>query len=266
LLFACGANKTIPDPDVYDSDSGAGAPRCLPNLDGKIEATELSVRLGVPFSLIVSPPNVTRPVDVAGQLVDGERVWDWSVDYSDDLRLEISASAVEDKWYAADFPGGQYVLPFDAAGTTEAVYASTPDGVVLLGFASTDANPPAGKTLIVYNEPVDVYRFPLEVGQSWTSIGEARNSTVAGLPYAADDTYETEIREVGELDLPDVGFDTVLQLHRTVTNDPAVGNAIVTRQVSFLFECYGEVARAVSPPGTVDENFTMAAEVRRLGL
>jgi hypothetical protein len=47
---------------------------------------------------------------------------------------------------------------------------------------------------------------------------------------------------------------------------PAVGATVITRQTSFLFECFGEVARATSVQNEENEKFTTAAEVRRLGL
>jgi hypothetical protein len=37
----------------------------------------------------------------------------------------------------------------------------------------------------------------------------------------------------------------------------------VTRQDSYLFECFGEVARATSQPNETSDDFTTAAEVRR---
>mgnify|MGYP000997285483 FL=1 len=45
----------------------------------------------------------------------------------------------------------------------------------------------------------------------------------------------------------------------------AVGASSSTRQSQFLFECFGEVVRATSAPGEKDDDFTTAAEVRRLG-
>jgi hypothetical protein len=38
----------------------------------------------------------------------------------------------------------------------------------------------------------------------------------------------------------------------------------VTRQTSFFFECFGEVARATSQPNETQDDFTTAAELRRL--
>ena len=55
-------------------------------------------------------------------------------------------------------------------------------------------------------------------------------------------------------------------MRTTLTVTPAAGKAVSTRQTSFLFECFGEVARATSQNDETQDNFTTAAEVRRLGL
>jgi hypothetical protein len=54
-------------------------------------------------------------------------------------------------------------------------------------------------------------------------------------------------------------------VYTKVSIQPAAGESATTRQVSFLFECFGEVARATSQNGESDEDFNTAAEVRRLG-
>ena len=45
-----------------------------------------------------------------------------------------------------------------------------------------------------------------------------------------------------------------------------MGASVSRRQVSFLFECFGEVARATSRDDEQAVDFTTAAEVRRLGM
>jgi hypothetical protein len=47
---------------------------------------------------------------------------------------------------------------------------------------------------------------------------------------------------------------------------PSAGASTVRRQTSFFFECFGEVARAVSRNGETQDDFTSALELRRLGL
>jgi hypothetical protein len=67
--------------------------------------------------------------------------------------------------------------------------------------------------------------------------------------------------------LPHLTFTDAYRVRTKVTVEPAVGGVTVTRrQVSFLFECFGEVARATSRDDEALEDFTQAAEVRRFSL
>ncbi len=267
LVAACVAdNKTHPDHAAYDA--GAPAPLdCLPNLDGTIDSHEVKAVLGVPVKYLVSPSGKDRPVDVVGA-VDGagHRLWKMDVDLADDQSITVSASALVGKWYAASFPGGQFVAPFDAAARLEAVYAQDDTALFLLGLASKDPSPTEGKTLLVYTTPIAVFRFPLTPGKSWVSTSVVSNATVRGLPYAGTDTYEVVDDATGELDLVDLKFTQAHRVRTKVTTAPSAGANVVTQQVSFVFECFGEIARATSKQGEPNADFTTAAEVRRFGL
>ncbi len=263
-LAGCGENLTHP-PDRPTYDGGAGPLQCVPNLDGKIEATELKAALNVPVSYLVSPPGEARMVDIKGQSDgEGHRLWDFSQDFKSDAKVTISASTLGGKWYQASFPNGQWTAPVDAGGAVEGVYSADDQAIYLHGVASTDAND-AAKTLLVYDTPIALYRFPLEVGAHWVSTGAVQNGMAAGLPYAGMDTYDITDDASGEMSLHDYTFTQVHRLRTTVTLSPAAGATQVTRQVSFVFECFGEVVRATSQNGETNDDFTTAAEVRRLG-
>lgn len=267
FLAACVAdNKTHPDHSAYDA--GAPAPLdCLPNLDGKIDSAEVKAVLGVPVKYLVSPVGKDRTVDVVGAVDSaGRRSWKMDVDLADDQAITVSASSVDGKWYATSFPGAQFVAPFDAAARLEAVYAQDATALFLLGLASKDPSPTEGKTLLVYATPISVFRFPLAPGKTWTSSSAVSNATVRGLPYAGTDTYEVTDDATGALDLIDLKFTQAHRIRTKVTTAPSAGANVVTQQVSFVFECFGEVARATSKQGEPNADFTMAAEVRRFGL
>jgi hypothetical protein len=134
------------------------------------------------------------------------------------------------------------------------------------GFASAEENGPEGKTLLVYAQPVALYRYPLEVGKTWVTVGQVSNGTLRGLPYAGRDTYTITVESSGRLDLPDLTFTQAMRVKTNVTAEPAVGAPVTRRQTGFVFECFGEVARATSRDGETQDDFTQAAEVRRLGL
>lgn len=265
LLAACGDNLTIP-PDRDDATDPDPEPlACLPNLDGKIEASELQAAIGTSIRYVVSPPGQTRSVDLTGTTTDGVAEWDLAVDYADDQALTVVPSTLEGKWYAASFPEGAFVTPFNREGTLESIGLTRDDGIQLLGLASRDQDPDEGRTLLVYDPPITVLKLPVVVGESYASTGEITNGLAFGIPYAGRDTYEVSVDAVGSLDLPQLTFEQVHRVITKVTVEPAVGEAVVRRQVSFYAECFAEVARATSADGETADLFSTAAELRRLG-
>lgn len=266
LALGCGDNRT-PQPTHAAYDAG-GLPQlsCVPNLDGRIDASELGPALGVPVHYLVSPAGKTRTVDLTGSVdAQGHTVWDFGADYADDQVATISASAPTGKWYAGSFPGATFVAPLDAGDTIEGAYAYSQAGITLLGIASRDPDGPGGKTLLVYDQPVTVYRFPIVVGDAYVSVGNLSNATLRGQPYAGKDTYQVSVDGSGEVVLHDYTFTQALRVRTTATVEPSAGAAVVTRQTSFLFECFGEIVRATSQTGEQSDDFTTAAELRRLG-
>jgi hypothetical protein len=264
-LLSCGDNKT-PQPTHPPYEAGA-LPQlsCIPNLDGQIDSSELQPALDNPVHYLVSPAGTTRTVDLAGTVdAQGHQVWDFGSDYADDQVATITATGIVGKWYAASFPSATFVAPFDAGDTVEAVYANNATAIVLLGLASRDATGPGGQTLLVYAPPIALYEFPLRVGVSYTSVGTITNGMLRGLPYAGTDTYDIAVDASGELTLEAYTFTQVLRVRTTATVAPSAGQSIVTRQTSFFFECFGEIARATSEIGETNDNFTTAAELRRL--
>ncbi len=263
LAAACGDNATpneTLDPVVGSTNN---ALECVPNLDGVLEREEMKVTVGVEARYRY---NTNVDVDLEGlRDNEGVRVWDWTNTDPGDKELTIAATRVADKWYAAQFPTGEFNTPLDAAGNDVAIYRTDSSGLWLLGLASAKENATGGQTLIKYQEPVLVNPFPLKKGDTWVSVGVVRNSTFKGLPYAGRDTYTGTVEDEGELWLPDVEFENSLKVVTKVTSEPSVGQSSTRVQVSWLFECFGEVARAVSADGVTEADFTNAAEVRRLG-
>ena len=265
---ACEDNLTHPvAPDAYVGPDVVEL-TCVPNLDREIGAAELTPTTGVTVSYLVSPAGVTRAVDPVG-VVDGSgrRVWDLTLPDGDPT-IQVKATPIGATWFAASFPSDAVAVPLDAAQSIDAVYRHDADRQVfeLLGLASHEENPAEGKTLWQYEVPVVLYRFPLKDGARWTSVGEVRNGLVRGLPYAGRDTYEVEVAGSGRLELPDATFSQVLRVRNHLVSQPAVGAVSSRWQVSFLFECFGEVARMTSASGEASADFTSAAEVRRFGL
>ena len=263
---ACGENQTHPPRDRYVPGE-PGPLDCVPNLDGRIEGRELAPAAGVPVSYLVTPAGTERSVEVAGAISgDGQRIWDWSADDGSDQLAVLQAEPLDAQWFADSFPGGELVAPIDAGSTVLGVYVHDDAALFLLGIASAEPDPPEGRTLLAYDDPVALYRFPIEPGDEHVSVGEARDATLRGLPYAGRDVYEVRADGTGVLELPDLGFDQVHRVRTRVTVEPAAGAPVSRRQVSYLFECFGEVARATSRNDETEEDFTVASEVRRFAL
>ena len=267
VLSACQDNvTTLPQAAAYE----AGAPTplaCVPNLDGKIESAELAPAFGVAARYLVNPQGQSRTIDLQGRVDQGgARLWDYSTPFTDDRVATITAEKPDDKWFAASFPGAEFVAPVDLGARTVGIYARTNEEIRLLGLASADAAPAEGKTLMVYDPPVVLYKLPLVAGAKHTSVGTVKNVTFRGQPYAGRDTYEVSVDASGKLALPDINFTQVLRVRTTVTVEPIAGTKTVQRQVGFYFECFGEVARATSVQNEPAEDFSNVAELRRLGL
>lgn len=269
LCASCGDNQTPPPQHAaYDGGTSSALP-CVPNLDGKIESRELVPAIGISATYLVSPAGKTRTVDVVGQTnAQGQLAWAFSAEFADDQIARIAAQKIDGKWYASSFAAvaNPVVVAIDLGGSTEGIYTHDEAGFFLHGVASATAAPPEGQTLLVYSAPIMLYRFPLQPGATWTSAADVKNGTFKGLPFASHDSYEVKVDGAGELGLPDFVLTQALRVRTNVTIVPSAGQTTTQRQVGFIFECLGEAARVTSNLNEKDENFTVAAEVRRLGL
>ena len=281
VLSACAAdNDTMPiRHESYDG--GVSEPlQCIPNLDGVVESWEMAPKLQQVASYIVTPPlpaTATQGtyVNTEGVVNDqGKRIWNWLADDTTHLVAKIVAEPLTTQWYANAFVGAHFALPSDLSGSLVGIYSHDEQALRLHGVASVLENPPEGKTLLVYEKPIDFFPFPLMVGKAWTQTGIVKDGTLRGLsPWSQEDVYEVSVDASGELRLPDFTFTQALRVSTKVTAKPKAGSqqGYSQRQVSFVFECFGEVARATSMlfiDGVTDDpgkDFTQAREIRRLG-
>jgi hypothetical protein len=263
---ACGDNLSyVPNYSPYESPSTQIT--CLPNRDGKLEASEMAPTFGAVAQFLVNPSGTTRPVSASGTVADtGARTWDFGDSYKDDRSFKVAAKKLDGLWYASKAGGATFATPFDAAGTLDAVYHIADDGLYLHGIVSAEEKPANGQTLLLYETPIRVFPFPLTPGAKWNVEGTIRNGVVAGQPYAGKDTYSSEDVALGRLILPDLTFTEAHAIRTTAVVTPAAGVATTTRQIQYISECYGEVARAVAKTGDTNPDFSEAAELRRLGL
>ncbi len=255
VAAACGVNQT-PQPEPIPE-----LPSCVPNRDGEITADELPIAFGATVTYYASPANVTRTVSLGAS----NRVWDLQTEYADDLVIELGPTPLKDQWYAASFPGGQFVV--DGGSGLDGVYHQDETALWLDGTASRDPAP-VTRTLIRYTQPIAVLRFPIAGGDEFTTLAQIPDGLVSGLPFIGTD--EVAVQVLGEdnrVDVPYVRFSPALQVRTLVTRKPSTGTPVVTkRNAIFLFECFGEVARAESRQDEPSAEFTQAAYLRRFAL
>jgi hypothetical protein len=254
LVAACGVNQT-PQPEPMPE-----VPSCVPNRDGMITADELPIAYGATATYYASPANATRTVNLAG----ASGVWDLSEERADDVVIGLGPIPLHDQWYAAAFPTGQFAV--DAGGGLEGIYHQDAQALWLDGTASHEATP-ATRTLIHYTAPVAVLRFPIVDGDAYTTTAQISDGIISGLPFIGTDQIDVDVTGSGRLDVPYVQFSPVLRVRTHVVRKPSTGTPVVGRRNTlFLFECFGEVARAESKQDEASPDFTTAAYLRRFAL
>ena len=261
-LVGCGENRTLPGPRPY-SPGADPTFECLPNLDGVLESGELPVALGQTLGYLVGND---RSVNLAGDVDEAGRLsWNMGNDHADDRIVRVGPSALRDHWFALEFAGADFVAPVDLDGSVLGVYHQDERGLWLHGVASAMPDPPEGRTLLPYDEPIALLMMPIEPNRRWRVTGTISEGTAFGLAYRGTDTYEVEVVGAGSLELPDWTFGQAWRVDQQVTIAPAIGDPAQRRITSWFFECFGEVARAESAVG-VTAPFGEAAELRRITL
>lgn len=249
-----GGFITIPD--------GSDAAVCRGNRDGVIQREELPFVAGIEVRYRTNPSNTLATVNTHGtSRADGTRAWDYSTEAGD--LVTLTALTTEGQWFAADFPTAQYASRLDPRASPLGVYRNGDTGVELLGVAG--ANESDG-TRVRYASPILLLRFPMSVGQSWSSEANTVDGMYEHTPVAAHDRYDVTVDARGELRLAALTFPDALRVRVETTQRFPAGPGTRKIQYLWLVECYGEVARVSSRDGEVDPDFTMAIEYRRLGL
>jgi len=251
-LVGCGTNLT-PQPDPAPTLAS-----CVPNRDGEITVDELPIALGATVAYYARSGDIPIPT-FAGL--------DWKIDeeIKNEPVVEVGPVALKDQWYAGSFSSGQFVV--DAGSGLDGIYHQDDQALWLDGTASQDENPGAGKTLIHYAEPLPVLRFPIDDGDTYSTTAALTDSTVAGLPFVGTDQLDVEVTGDGRLAVPYVNFSPVMRVRTLATRTPSTGTPVVTKRTTiFMFECFGEIARAESTTNETSAEFTKAAYLRRFAL
>jgi hypothetical protein len=260
LIIACFVIGCSSDP-VYLGDGGGieygtapdGLPVCVGNNDGKIDINEVQFVTGVKVNYLFNPPGTTVPVNPDGP--------NWDFTSTEGVIHVLELDPVKDQWFASSFPGADYATVTDVGSGLLGVFKIANETVWIMGYASPTPDP---ETLLVYDTPIASLRFPISLGDSWTSVGRINGGKVLGQPVAVVDTYQIAVDKVGTANLPFLHFDNVMRIHVKVSELLAGGVAQTRTQYLFFHECYGELGRMVSLTNEVNDPFTTAGEVRHL--
>lgn len=261
LLASCAGS----DPTFNDGGGDYAMVRdtlsCLPDNDGDIEQSELVFQAGMAAKFRVNPPGTLDTLDAKGKLVDGKLEWDFSSVKGAVAQLKVES--VSGTWFAKHFPTGDIAMITTAKGDTLQVLQLGPGRVLLLGLASRKPD----HTLTIYDPPVVAMKFPLKVGQSFSSSASLKpGAKINGQPFTSKDTYQVSIKKEGAVRLPNLRLHRTLLIETLVTVKTVGGKSATTRQLQWFSECYGEVIRALSQIDEKQPYFTKAVELRRLAM
>jgi hypothetical protein len=266
-IIHVGEDDAAPQ-EVRPRDEVDPALLCVPDNDGTITAAEMPVVVNAVASYLVNAQGDAVSVDPAGAKEGDGWVWDFR-DGPDAIHAGLRVEPPGGFWFSERFPDADYVSPFSPWDTDLlAAFRAAPGRTEMLGIASRHKDGPA-YTLVIYDEPVSLYQFPLTLGTQWVSEVGFSDAVLQGVKNAGTERYEFTVDGRGTLRLPQFTLENTLRIRLDLTQtfvvsegDPAV------RHVWYLYvhECLGEVARIVSLPGETSGSFETAAEFRRLGL
>lgn len=258
----CGADGLCEPVTSDDAGPGADAAAepdastaaCQPDHDGVVTRAEYPTRIGLSATFRVA---LDATVDTAGVETDGERRWSLVGPYDDDSDVRAELLAVAGTWYADHFPDADYAAPLGEG--LLGVFDATPDALLLLGVVTPSEDYP--QTRLTYDPPVEILRFPVTAGARWST--DASVSGVAqGTPVFYSESYDSVADAAGRVEVP-FGEFPALRIRVDLTR--FVGGAVITQKSHlFLSECYGTVASVRSHDYESDDEFTEAAELRRL--
>jgi len=266
IVLCAFASACLGDPDAPTMSDGGfvsvpdSATSCQSNNDGVFQRSELPLAIGATARYLQNPDGTEAMVDPVGQDSPEGTAWDFTSTAGAPVDLPISS--LGGTWYENSFPTATYATYTDLPSKTLGIFRLTSTALELMGYASEVPH----QTLLIYDMPVALVRFPLKQGDGWVTTGHIVNGTFNKLPIAETDTYKISVDAKGVVVLPYLRVTNTLRVR--VELDQALPGGTVTHTIQLLYfrECVGEVGRMVSKAGETNANFTSAAIFRRLAL
>ncbi len=252
-----------PDPDgglPPPPDPDGGAPLCNPEGDFVVTRAEFPLSAGQTAHFRIAD-DVGLAVDLRGRECPEGRCWDLSADRGGDANVVVELMPVAGRWFAEDFPDATYVSYVDREQGWLGVFRLTNDALQLLGTASEDD----GAMKTTYDPPVDLYRFPLAVGDEWVvSTSQTGFLNYGFVPIFTNDTYTIRATAAGVVDTPQGPFRAVQVVAQVSQAVPFtfLGNDRIVH--TFVSECFGIIGRVVSEADESEPFFETASRIERL--
>lgn len=226
--------------------------------DGIIQRDEMIIEVGLGATYRVNQ-NAPVTVDLVGTQSGGEPLWDFTGTTPSDQSVVDELLSVAGTWFAADFPDATYAAFLDP--DTYGVFRVTDQALSMIGIASVTPN----ETLMTYDVPVDLLRFPIQLGDHYV-IDAINSGTYNYTPFwTVEETYDVTVDALGTVVVPAGSFHAL----RIRTNlHQYIPFTIFTDRILYVWvtECFGIVARITSEDNEPDNIFTDAAEYRRMTL
>lgn len=204
------------------------------------------------------------PFDTSGiGQPDGGRAWDFTQMLTGDSNTLVETQAIQGRWFESHYPDAGYVVPLGQGTDLIAVFASSADGLYLMGTAS----PADGllATRLTYTPPVKMLQFPLRAGDTWSTAASVSGTANGVAVFGTTDTYTSTVDRTGEANTPYARFPVLrvrTTMERSVPLNPFANTSF--RQYQFVTECFGTVATVRSRDLETSTEFMTAKEVRRL--
>ena len=264
-------------PELVDATNiDAALPGCKANKDGTITREEVPLQAGLhAIFRFASNVDIGTQGEIQGS---GQRKWDLTTAFSSDANVLIETKSLKGQWFENEYKDATYYTPLGKSPDVLAIFENASGSLVLKGAVSTAGDGPT-KIDLKNNATVRTLDFGeggLKVGKKWTDttlvtgVSPTPNGT-GGFnpsgPIAYKDKYDNSVDAEGELATPLGSFHVLrvrIDLTRTIPYDGGEFPAFTTRTYAFVTECFGNVGSIVSNFNETQEEFTKAAEIRRI--
>jgi hypothetical protein len=233
-----------------------GQPGCTPNNDGTVTRAEAPFGPGLRATYSIAA-DVT--FNTAANTADGGRTWDFTPMLAGQRSELIETQPIAGQWFANDFAGAGWAAPLAGDSTLLGVFEATPDSILLRGIVSPTKN--STYTKMTFSPAVKVLVFPLTPGKTWSTATQVSGINLGVAAYWTE-SYDS-VADVSGTSLTPYATFPVLRVRTSLLRN--VGGFFTSSRTHLhVAECFGTVASVTSKSGETGNEFSNAAEVKRL--